>query len=355
MGLTTASLHLYARQMNLDSAAAALRSLLSASGDWIEDPTSLDRVLVLLPPDSTPWLSLYDTGLPTADSLAQPLSRSLHAPVVAISVEDSDRCSATLYNSGKRIDRLAASVLRRRGSGHPEKWIPLLPHVSVPQLAEAMQGGGTFAEDALRRAAEALHLPSARVLATPEDAAARPPASALVLAFRSAHPATAPAGLPRLILGTVQALPTAAGQPFHILLVQVANRGPQTRGVRVRLGGAALEQGLLAPEAITYIRNQHLSGGTSGGMTEDFPLVREGSTYTAVLSDALLPCQEDPLSLRGATRRRMAEWMQKSVHFALRAYALKPGEAPLLFQIESLEAPSVTLDVSLPIQVTAPV
>ncbi len=130
MGLATASLHAYAPGLAAESAAGRLRALVCGSGGWVEDAAAEDRVIAVLESGACPWLSVYDTGLLEPDSSAAELSRALDRPVVAVVVEDSDRYSITLFASGKRVDRITAGVSRLKGSGHPEKWVSVLPHVS---------------------------------------------------------------------------------------------------------------------------------------------------------------------------------------------------------------------------------
>lgn len=351
MGLTTASLHVYAPAMAAESAAGRLRAMVCGSGGWVEDAAAEDRVIAVLASESCPWLSIYDTGLLEPDSSAAKLSRALDRPVVAVVVEDSDRYSITLFVSGKRVDRITAAVSRRRGSGHPDKWVSVLPHVSARDLAGGMEGGGTFAEEALRRAAAALGLPFARTAAVAEEAVRAP--SAARLCFRRAATVHEPAGAPVLVCGSIQALPAAAGRPLNCLIVPVANRGAETRGVRVRLSGPALEQGLIAPEAIHAFRIVRNPDGTAGGPASNSPLVEGAHGFLAEMPDVELPYQPDPRTLGNQLRARktMDDFLSRTVHLSIQGRAVQPGEAPLHIRIECLKAACDPLTVELPVRI----
>lgn len=353
MGLTTASTHLHAPALPAAVVADSLRALVTGPGEWVEDPGSAFRVLVVLPPDGCPWFSIYDTGEFSAEEIARELSRKLAVAAVAVAVEDSDRCSATLYARGKRVDRLAASVLRRQGSGHPGKWEQTLPQVSAAELREGIAGGMTFAEDALRRMAQALGLPAKRVLALPDELAAQPPESAARLAFRPARASVPAPGAPALIQGSVQAVPCVAGQPIYTLMAQVANRGAGTRGIRVVLSGPAVEEGLLSPEAIRFIRIGKTPDGMPGQEVLDSPVEAAAGGLAATLPAAVLPYQEAPEQLgsgRGAMQR-MEEWLRKPAWISVQGRALRAGQSTLRMRVECLEAPGVALETELPVTV----
>jgi hypothetical protein len=352
MGLTTASLHIYAPGLPAESAAASLRKMACDGGGWIEDAASEERVIAVLAGEPCPWLSVYDTGLAEADSAAAGLSRALDRPVVAVTVEDSDRYSISLFVSGKLADRISAGVLRRRGSGHPEKWVSALPHVSAQELAGGMEGGGTFAEESLRRAAAALALPYERAVAVAEEAV-RTPSASVRLFFRRAAGVSEPAGPPALVCGSVQALPGIAGQAIPRLIVPVANRGPETRGVRIRLSGPALDQKLIAPEAVHAFRIVRNPDGLPGGPGWNSPLACMAQGFEAEMPDVALPHQPDPLTLGSQlrTRKAMDDFLSLFVHFTILGQALQAGEAPLNMRIECLGASAGPLEVQLPVRI----
>ncbi|GIU78494.1 MAG: hypothetical protein KatS3mg005_1732 [Bryobacteraceae bacterium] len=352
MGLTTANLHINAPGLPAESAAASLRRIVCDGGGWIEDAASEERVIAVLAGEPCPWLSVYDTGLAEPDSAAAELSRALSRPVVAAVVEDSDRYSITLFVSGKRVDRISAGVLRRKGSGHPEKWVAALPHVSAQELAGGMEGGGTFAEEALRRAAAALALPYERAVAVAEEAV-RAPSASVRLCFRRAAAVSEPAGPPALVCGSVQALPGIAGQSFPRLIVPVANRGPETRGVRIRVSGRALDQKLIAPEAVHAFRIVRNPDGLPGGPQWDAPLASVQQGFEAEMPDVALPHQPDPLTLgrRLRTRKAMDDFLSLFVHFTILGQALQAGEAPLNIRIECLNAAAEPLEFGLPVRI----
>ena len=353
MGLTTENAHLYISPdpaLGLDDAAGAVRALM-AGLPYEEAPGAADRVFTLAA--HPPWISIYDTETGSVEALARTLSKSLAAYVVAVAVEDSSRYSARLCRAGKWVDKISASALRKGGAGKPGLWAEVLAPGGLEQ-AEAARTGGVFAEQALRRLCNALRLPSAAALATPEDMAANPPEGALVLRYRSLH-AHSPAGPPRLTLVGSGAAPAEVGQPFRQLGFVVANEGSPARGLRVRIGGEAIARGLIQPLELRVAATVSVGGGQMT-QCDSHPLTRDAEGYYADLPQLELKTRVDPRSLPpgAAMLRALREYGQRAFHFHLAARALAEGSGGCVFRLEWLDGSGPPLEAALPVTVTAP-
>jgi hypothetical protein len=360
VGLTTESLHLFTAgnsAHSLDSLAAALRPLLAAAG-YQESPGATDRVLVLVP--SPPWLSLYDTDPGALPPLALALSRSLSADLALLGINDSSAYSARLCRSGKWVDTLRGGALNRRPAGQPELWAAVLPTANPAELTQALRSPSPFAEQPLRQLCLALGLPASAALLLPEELSDQPPAGAVVLRFRAAQPAAAPAAPLLTLLQAPAPPPAAVGQLVSQLVATVANDGPTAQGLRVTLRGAALTQGLIEPRELHVVSIVALGGGLMGNR-QTFPLTpdapgQEGHRWTALLPDLQLQHRVDPRTLpAGAGANKAAkDYHRRPVHFHLSALALAPGAATLSLRLEWLNGPGAPLEVHLPFTITAP-
>ncbi len=126
VGLTTENAHIFRAgdpALGMDDAVGAIRQFMSGFA-YEESGDADDRVFTLLEHPS--WLSIYDTETGLLDDLVRSLSKTLGAHVAAIRVEDSDKYSARLCRAGRWVDKISASVLRKKGSGKPDLWADVL-------------------------------------------------------------------------------------------------------------------------------------------------------------------------------------------------------------------------------------
>lgn len=352
MGLTTENAHIFTARtpgLGLEQAVSALGHFMSETG-YEEAAGADDRIFILVA--HAGWISVYDTETGSLDGLVRALSKSLDAIVTGIRVEDSDKYSAWLCRAGRWVDKISASVLRKKGSGKPELWAELLAPGSSEEVARAVEGGGTFAEESLRHLCRAMNLPDEAALGTPEEMSQQPPAGARVLRFRSLH-RKAPQGPPHLTLVNRVATPATVGQRVPQLYVAVANDGPTAKGLRVRCGGAAIEQGLIHPVGLHVVKIVSIGGGM-GGTREDFALDRDADGWFARLPETELKHRVDPRMLPpGAGVMKAArEYHRSQVGFHLTANAARAGSASLDLRIEWLDGAGAPLEVRLPITVT---
>lgn len=352
MGLTTENAHIFTARtpgLGLEQAVSALSHFMKETGYEVAAGAD-DRIFTLVAHGG--WISVYDTETGALDGLVRALSKSLDASVTGIRVEDSDKYSARLCRAGRWVDKISVSVLRKKGSGKPELWSEVLAPGSSEEIAHALEGGGTFAEESLRYLCRALALPGEAALGTPEEMSQQPPAGARVLRFRSLY-RKAPQGPPHLTLVNRVATPATVGQRVPQLYVAVANDGPTAKGLHVRCGGAAIEQGLIHPVGLHVVKIVSIGGGM-GGTREDFAIDRDADGWFARLPEMEIKNRVDPRMLPpGAGVMKAArEYHRSQVGFHLTATAARTGSASLDLRIEWLDGAGAPLEVRLPITVT---
>lgn len=353
MGLTTENAHIFTAGhpgLGLEQAATALRSFTKGIG-YEEAEGADDRVFTLVAHEG--WISVYDTETGSLDQLVKGLSKSLAASVAGIRVEDSDKYTAQLCRAGRVVDKISAGPLRKKGSGKPELWAEVLAPGSGDSIARALEGGGTFAEEPLRHLCHAINLPAHAALATPEEMSQLPPSGARVLRYRSLH-RKAPQGPPLLTLVNRGSAPAAVGQRLPQTFVSLANDGPAAKGLRVRLSGEALTQGLISPFELHVVTIVALGGGLAG-QSKFHPLERDSHSWFAGLPELELKTRVDPRTLPEGpgVLKAVREYHRSAITFHLVAEAARAGQADLEISFEWLDGAGAPLEVRLPITVNA--
>jgi hypothetical protein len=351
VGLTTESAHLFIAgdpPRVFEATVQAIRQLMTGAG-FEEAASSSDRVLTLIA--SPHWISLYDTETGSVDALVRSLSKALHADAIAIHIEDSDKYSARLCRAGRWVDKISGGVLRKKGTGKPELWAAVLAPGSEQDLARALEGRGTFAEEPLGHLCRALRLPPSAALQVAEEIKAAPPPGALVLRFRSLHP-KAPQGPPRLTLVNRGHAPETVGQPVSQLFIAVANDGPTAKGVRISLAGEALAQGLITPVELHVVTIVPFGGGIRGDR-QTYSLRRLEQGYSVELPDLELLARIDPRTLPpgAAVMKAVKEYHRRMIHFHIAAQATRAGSAELTIRVDWLDGVGVPIEVPLPVLV----
>jgi hypothetical protein len=353
VGLTTENAHIWSAArpaLGLDDAAGAIRAFMNGF-EYEETPGAADRVFTLVA--HPPWISVYDTETGQLDDLVRSLSKTLGAYVAGIRVEDSDKYSARLCRAGRWVDRISASVLRKKGAGKPELWAEVLAAGSEQDAARAMQGGGTFAEEPLRHLCRAMGLEASAALRVPDEMSEQPPEGALLLHYRALlH--KAPQGPPLLALVNSGSAPATQGQHLQQLFVAVANDGPTAKGVRVRFAGEALTRGLIAPVELHVTTIIAVGGGIMGDR-KTHPLGRDEQGWFASLTELELKSRVDPRTLPSGAGmlKALKEYHRRAVYFHLAAEAVRAGSAEVVFLIEWLDGAGAPLEVRLPVTVNA--
>lgn len=353
VGLTTENAHIFVTAdpaLGLEDAAGAIRAFMSGPG-YEEAAGAADRVFTLVA--HPPWISVYDTETGSLDGLVRSLSKTLSAYVAGIRVEDSDKYSARLCRAGRWVDRMSASVLRKKGAGKPELWAEVLAAGREQDALRASEGGGTFAEEPLRHLCRAIGLEESAALRLPEEMSEQPPEGALVLRYRAGH-RKAPHGPPRLALVNSGSAPAAEGQPLPQLFAAVANDGPTAKGLRVRFEGEAITRGLIAPEELHVMTIIAVGGGTMGDR-KTHPLGRDERGWFAELPELELKARVDPRSLPpgAGLLKALKEYNRSQVYFHLAARAARAGSAEVAFLVEWLDGAGAPLEVRLPVTVNA--
>jgi hypothetical protein len=351
MGLTTESAHLFLTAdppASLDATAHAIRQHLSATG-FEESTSAEDRVFVLVA--SPHWISIYDTETGALDALVKSLSKALAAHVAALCLEDSDKYTARLCSAGAWVDKISGGVLKRKATGKPDLWRPVLAPDSEADVARALEGRGTFAEEPLGHLCRALRLPPSAALQVAEEIKATPPPGALVLRFRSLHPKV-PQGPPRLTLVNRGHAPETVGQPVSQLFIAVANDGPTAKGVRISLAGEALAQSLITPVELHVVTIVPFGGGIRGDrQTHSLRRLEQG--YSVDLPHLELLARIDPRTLPpgAAVMKAVKEYHRRMIHFHIAAQATRAGSAELTIRVDWLDGVGVPIEVPLPVLV----
>ena len=354
MGLTTESAHLFCTadpSSALEATVRAIRHQMGATG-FEESPGAEDRVFVLVP--SVHWISIYDTETGALDALVRSLSKALSASVTALRLEDSDKYTARLCAAGSWVDKISGGVVKKKGTGKPDLWRTVLAPGSEADVARALQAQGTFAEEPLGHLCRALRLPPSAALQVAEEIKAAPPAGAMILRFRSLHPKTPP-GPPRLTLVNRGHAPETVGQPVSQLFIAVANDGQTAKGVRVKVAGEALAQGLLTPVELHVVTIVAIGGGTMGNR-ETHSLSRDEQGYFVDLPELELQARIDPRTVppgAGAIKA-MKEFFRRAIYFYIAAQATRVGGGELTVRVEWLDGIGAPLEVPLPVLVNAP-
>lgn len=351
MGLTTESAHLFLSgdpASALAATADALRRQMEAAG-CEESPGAEDRVFVLVA--SAHWISLYDTATGELDTLVRSLSKALATPVTLLRLEDSDKYTARLCAAGRWVDKISGGVLRKKGTGKPDLWRAVLAPGSEADVARALEGQGTFAEEPLGHLCRALRLPPSAALQVPDEIQAAPPAGATVLRFRSLYPKV-PLSPPRLTLVNRGDFPQTVGQPVARLFLAVANDGQTARGLRIQLAGEALTQGLITPHDLHVVTIVSIDGGI-GGHRQIHPLIPNEEGYWVDLPDLELPARIDPRTLPPgpAANQAAKQYHRRPVSFQIAALAARAGSAELTVRIEWRDGIGSPLEASLPVVV----
>jgi hypothetical protein len=353
VGLSTENAHIFTAgnpDPGLEQAAAAVRQFMSGTG-FEEAGDASDRVFTLVAhPD---WISVYDTETGSIDGLVRGLSKSLAASVAGIRIEDSDKYTARLCRSGRWVDKISAGVMRKKGVGKPELWAQVLAPEAAEEIARALEGGGTFAEEPLRHLCRAIRLPEDAALALPEEISQQPPPDARVLRYRALH-RKAPEGPPRLVLVSTGIVPATVGERVQRLFVALSNDGPTAKGLRVRWSGDALTEGLLTPIELRVGIIVSIGGGMAGE-GKLYPLERDADGWFTTLPALELKHRVDPRSLPPGPGllKAVRDYHRSPVFFHLNANAARAGVGELTLSVEWLEGEGAPLEVRLPITIDA--
>ncbi len=255
MGTTAESVHVFIghdltstetlRRIRADFISAAEQQSLRPT----EDPAEA-RDSIALGLSGARWAGAVDSRFGTSAETAQRLSAA-NVAAVSMFVYDSDDVYVSLFERGKLADRFEYSGGKLKHKGKPEKWAAYLPDGNPATLRAAFTPDGSiFAETLLTRIAAALGIESDWCI-SPADELPQDGLTYLNLA------STSPKSTPRP-LGPPQFAPTVGGSslasertigaglvnaPFAHFTVE--NTGIAMRGLRVEVGGSALDEGLL--------------------------------------------------------------------------------------------------------------
>jgi len=245
-----------------------------------DDPTA-ERMLVVGPAGPEPWIVVYDSATEgqdeaQLDALAGALSTAAEGTAVSVLIHDSDVLEMRLWRSGDLLDAYSSCpdyfgpVSRERQvllAGQPDRWRDLLiDGVSPADLRRVWDESLLFAEATLAQTAQLLGMDPNRCGTglryllhdgADEITAALDAAGFIRLAFRSAQtpaavaPPEPPSGPPVLTIESGSTgVDTSIGESLTWATCAAGNAGGPGRGLQVVVWGNALDQGLIALDAL---------------------------------------------------------------------------------------------------------
>ncbi|NTU86078.1 MAG: hypothetical protein HGA45_43245 [Chloroflexales bacterium] len=353
MGSTFSHLQVHSGGLAPDEAlrhvAEALAGVMSAQGYTeaaADDAGELSFVLVA----AAPWVGVY--GSLAAQPPAGPgdpralLSREAGAPVVALSVHDSDLLELHLFRGG----RLAASASNWPGyfAGDPPPEAPALAPGALRGLAGLLAPGASpdelqaawgqwrpaeGAERLLARLAPLLGWEPALITAGPDTLPPAAVAAGVRLAFsRAGQPGADEPPVFGHAAGSGPRFKAQVGQAIAAE-AQVHNTGGPSQGLSLVVWGSALARGLVALEggAVTV-------GGLTPSAQEPLALSSvesaQGLLAVATLPDLALPRGYTSVAAAvadapGRPEQAVAAWAAAQITVRLQAQALAAGRGEL--------------------------
>lgn len=259
MGLTAESVQVRVKQDSPEATrrriAGAAREFLRKQGfEEVAEAGAADRIVTLGPAEGQRWIAVFDTLMGSAGDFAKLLSRESGGAAVSMVVFDSDDVFVGLAEDGQLADRFERAEGKTRRAD-PRRWAQ---YADPEALREVFAAEPLFAEDQLRRLAEALGM-NGELCLTPADEAGG--AGFLHLYFRHQ---SSPRGSARDASGPPSFEgPSPQYRPFELglgeavwqsITAYVTNSGGAGRGVRITAGGSAVERGILAIQGVRILR-----------------------------------------------------------------------------------------------------
>jgi len=311
-----------------------------------------DRVVVVAPVSDGGWISVYDSDFGSGEKLAKEISKAVLSPAVSLTVFDSDDVFIRLCEGGKVQDRHEFSGGKLRKRANAEKWAAVTDPDQRTRMGEILKEQSLFAEEQLTRLAKALGMSSEQCvtplaeLPADEDGFVR-------LYFRQPRKGTesrAAGGPPVLVAGpSSHPWRAAMGEQLPPIGMYATNQGGALKGMRIRLEGSALEDGLVELSEIrvfnTGRKDMHafaLAEGQREVELRDFVLAEAPAMPKGVMGLAGML-----LKGRGGAARQMDHYVSVSLQGVLRV----PGQGELRVVITPLENPDGAAQLAYPILV----
>lgn len=357
MGLTAETVQVYtaglwAANLQKRIAEVAIAYLAKQGYEEAAREEEADRVVVVAPVSDGGWISVYDSDFGSGEKLAKELSKTVLSPAVSLTVFDSDDVFIRLCEGGKVQDRHEFSGGKLRKRANTEKWAAVTDPDQRTRMSEILKEQSLFAEEQLTRLAQALGM-SAEQCVTPLAELPESEDGFLRLYFR--HPRQgkekSPAGGPPVLVAGPSSHPwrAAMGELLPHIGMYAINQGGALKGVRIRLEGSALEDGLVELSEIrvfnTGRKDMHtfpLAQGQREVELRDFALAEAPAMPKGVLGLAGML-----LKGRGAVARQMDHYVSVNVQGVLRS----PGQGELRVVIIPLENPDGAAQLAYPILV----
>ncbi len=255
MGLTVENVHVFVegdfpggvRNRVAETAKDFLRS---QGYEEVASASEADRTLTLGPAEGRRWISVFDTETGAGSDLAKALSKEGGKAAVSMMVFDSDDIFLKLAEGGK----IAAVLERSEGKTRREGLQRWAPYAELDALRNAFAAEPLFAEEQLARLAEALGIESELCL-TPSGEAEGEKFRHLYFRHKTSSRSTAneAAGPPVFQIAQHHNRPFELGVGERLwgsLGAYAANTGGPGTGVRIKLGGPAIEEGLIRVDSV---------------------------------------------------------------------------------------------------------
>lgn len=357
MGLTAETVQVYTAGLwsaNLQKriAEVAIAYLAKQGYEEAVREEDADRVVVVAPVSDGGWISVYDSDFGSGEKLAKEISKTVLSPAVSLTVFDSDDVFIRLCEGGKVQDRHEFSGGKLRKRANASKWGAVTDPDQRVRMGEILKEQSLFAEEQLTRLAEALGMSSEQCvtplaeLPADEDGFVR-------LYFRQPRKGTESraAGGPPVLMAGPSSHPWRAAMGEHLphIGMYAINQGGALKGVRIRLEGSALEEGLVELSEIrvfnTGRKDMHtfaLAAGQREVELRDFVLAEAPAMPKGVLGLA-------GMLIKG--RRGAAQQMDHYISVNLQGVLRSPGQGELRVVITPLENADGAAQLAYPILV----
>lgn len=339
MGLTAESAHIHVgegfpgavRNRTMESVREQLRRQGFVE---VENQQESDRTVTLGPAEGQRWISVLDTQIGSLEELARSVSQDLGATAVSAMVFDSDDVFLSLMRNGKQVDRFERSEGRTRRAD-PERWPG-----DAAAFREALKDRPVFAEEQLARLAEALGIEAQRCLTPGGEAEGE---GFIHLYFRHRSSANKPkdaSGSPVFRSSGAIYPPFELGvgeKLWQAMTGYVTNMGGPGTGVRITVGGTAVEDELIRVDAvhvfqagIPRVAEVRLEGACSA----EFPDLKIGA-------GVIEPEPGNIFQLIGQLRKQQKQVAERATMVSSHASgeAITPGQGTLILGFEPLDNP----------------
>lgn len=224
----------------------------------VDNEENADKTIIVLLPNNSEWLSIYDEemegqGSKKLNKLSSVLSKQFKTSALSVLVNDSDSVYIGLTINGVLKDSI--SNLSKEidfNKSKPNIWTNILTDsYSFDDIKIAWQNKSLFVEDFLTEFAKYIHLDHSKLLTGYNYINEEKPNEGIRLNFALKDKVkTAELGLTKLSLLTGAGLvDVKEGEKQNVEWI-LTNHGTFSKGIDVVIAGECIEKGLLLPEIV---------------------------------------------------------------------------------------------------------